>query len=236
METRINLMIQEQPDDETCGPTCLESVYRFYGREVALLNLIDEVDMLEEGGTVAANLARHALNLGYATELYSWNLHVFDPTWFDLSAPELVSKLHQQASAKPHRHKLNKATQAYVSYLEAGGDLRFQDITPTLIRGLIDQQLPIIAGLSSTFLYRSMRENPKTTDFDDVAGEPTGHFVVVIGYDLKRDTVLLADPYLGNTIVDGHYYETDVNHFINAVYLGVVTYDTNLLVIKPKET
>src|SRR5439155_17715908 len=42
-----------QPDDETCGVTCLHALYRFYGLEVDLTQLIKEVRTLETVGTLA---------------------------------------------------------------------------------------------------------------------------------------------------------------------------------------
>jgi hypothetical protein len=230
----LKLNIIEQPDDETCGPACLASVYQFHKSTLSIDKVVKEVDMFEEGGTIAANLGRHALSAGFETELYSFNLTVFDPSWFELSTKDLIKKLLLQVKKKPHNTKLLKATDAYIDYLKKGGILKFDDITPQLIRSFIDRGLPMVVGLSSTFLYRSIRENPLTTDFDDVGGEPTGHFVVVNGYDPDRRTVRIADPFKPNPLAEGHYYETNMIHLISAIFMGVVTYDANLLVVKPK--
>ena len=32
----IDLKIQTQPDDETCGPTSLHAIYQFYGLDIPL--------------------------------------------------------------------------------------------------------------------------------------------------------------------------------------------------------
>jgi hypothetical protein len=69
-----------QPDDTTCGPTCLHAIYRYHGREVPLRQLIDEVPKLETGGTLGVLLALDALNRGYQATIYSYNLQIFDPT------------------------------------------------------------------------------------------------------------------------------------------------------------
>src|SRR5262245_33204098 len=45
-----NFEIQRQPDDQTCGPTCLHAVYRYFGDELELDRLISEIPMLEQGG------------------------------------------------------------------------------------------------------------------------------------------------------------------------------------------
>ena len=83
MKQRLELDILQQPDDTTCGPTCLHAVYRFHGDLMPLDQVISEVQRLEHGGTYAAYLARHALDRGYDVQLYSWNVEVFDPTWFE---------------------------------------------------------------------------------------------------------------------------------------------------------
>jgi hypothetical protein len=76
---------------------------------------------------------------------------------------------------------------AYVRFLEMGGEIAFEELTPTLLKTIIDRGHPILAGLSATYLYRFRRERwdpvaGRLVD-DDVAGDPTGHFVVISGYD-----------------------------------------------------
>ena len=75
--------------DSTCGQTCLHAVYHFFDDPIALERVVAEVEPLEAGGTLAANLARHALRRGYAATIYTYNLRVFDPTWFDRSGRNL---------------------------------------------------------------------------------------------------------------------------------------------------
>ena len=74
--------IQPQPDNTTCGPTCLHALYRFHGDEMELEQTIAEVPKLEEGGTLAVLLGCHALARGFDAHIITCNLQVFDPTWF----------------------------------------------------------------------------------------------------------------------------------------------------------
>jgi ABC-type bacteriocin/lantibiotic exporter with double-glycine peptidase domain len=53
--------ILPQPDDSTCGPTCLHAIYRYFGDEVPLDQVIREVPSLHSGGTLAVMLRNHAL-------------------------------------------------------------------------------------------------------------------------------------------------------------------------------
>jgi hypothetical protein len=70
--------------------------------------------------------------------------------------------------------------------------------------------------------------------YDSVRGEPTGHFVVVHGYDAETDSVLVADPLFENAF-GSHNYRVDVVRLMGAILLGVLTYDGNLLVLDPQD-
>ena len=64
METKLPFAILPQPTITTCGPTCLHSIYRYFNDSISLKQVISEVSMLEEGGTLAVFLANHALKRG----------------------------------------------------------------------------------------------------------------------------------------------------------------------------
>lgn len=53
--------MKQQPDDYTCGPTCLHAVYNYYNDDIQLEDVISQVDRLEDGGTLGVMLANHAL-------------------------------------------------------------------------------------------------------------------------------------------------------------------------------
>ena len=80
MDTLLDFDINKQPDNTTCGPTCLHAVYRYYNDSISLQEVISEVSLLEEGGTLAVYLACHALRRGYKTTIFPYNLQIFDPT------------------------------------------------------------------------------------------------------------------------------------------------------------
>jgi hypothetical protein len=108
-----------------------------------------------------------------------------------------------------------------------------RDLTASLIRRYLNRDVPVLAGLSSTYLYGCAREISLTCEADDVRGFPAGHFVVLSGYDKKRRKVLVADPYLPNLAGLAHYYEVSLDRLVCAIMLGVLTYDANLLIIEP---
>ena len=221
-----------QPDETTCGPTCLNAIYRYWGETEPLEAVINRTRKLEHGGTFAVFLACDALRRGYQATIYTYNLMVFDPTWF---APgvDIAEKLRQQRAVKKKEPRLQHATEGYLEFLGLGGRLRFTDLSRTLIRGLLRRRLPILTGLSSTYLYRTAREHGPTDTPDDVRGTPGGHFVVMAGYNRKERAVLVADPYGPHPYGPSHEYWINIDRVVGAVLLGIVTHDANLLVIQP---
>lgn len=231
MENRLTFPILPQPTDSTCGPTTLHAVYGYYGDDLPLEQVIDEVQTVETGGTLAALLGRHALDRGYRATLYTCNLHVFDPTWFEPSARPLVELLQAQRLVK-HDPKLQVASQAYIDFLERGGTIRLEDLSPSLLRSYLRRGIPILTGLSLTWLYRNPRESVPECKPDAIGGLPVGHFVVLCGFDPATELVQVADPYEANPHADGHHYEVPLERVMCAILLGVVTYDANLLIIE----
>lgn len=232
MKTRIEFDIVAQPDDYTCGATCLHSVYRYHGDRIGLDNVIQDVEHLDEGGTLGVFLGCHALRRGYKVSLYSYNLQVFDPTWQTLAQSELADRLAKQMAVKAQR-KLKVASKAYVEFIELGGQIRFAELAPKLVRRHLTGNVPMIAGLSSTYLYQSAREYGPQGEYDDVRGVPGGHFVVLCGYDTTTREVRVADPYHANPTGKGLYYDVGINRLICSILLGILTYDANVLVISP---
>lgn len=221
-----------QPDDTSCGPTCLHAVYRHFDDLIPLHQLVDEVGSLDEGGTLATVLGSHALRRGYHATLHSYNLSLFDPTWYGLDRAALVAKLEAQARLKDDP-KLDFATRATIEFLGLGGQIRFEDLSPELLRQLLIEGRPVLTGLSATYLYREAREIGATDEEDDLRGLPVGHFVVLCGLDLHRRQVRVADPLHPNPLNTTHLYEVGVDRLISAILLGVLTYDANLLQIAP---
>lgn len=234
-ELRVQRFLQ--PDDVTCGPTCLRKVYDFYGVAVGEQEVLGEIDRNEDGGTLAVFLGISALRRGFRACLYSYDLQIFDPTWDALERADLAEKIRARL---PHLRdaKRRQAAEAYLAFLEMGGELVFRDLTPALLRGIIDRGHPVLAGLSATYLYNFMRERQTADDDlvpDDVAGEPTGHFVVIVGYEHWGRRFSLRDPAEHVPVSPDGRQVVDGQRLINAILLGDVTYDAVLLEMWPAE-
>ncbi len=232
MQKQLRLDILPQPDNTTCGPTCLHAVYRYFGLELPLGQLILDVPTLQHGGTLAVLLGCDALQRGFDASIYTYNLEVFDPTWFRPGGPDLIQRLRAQMAVK-ESPRLRTASLAYVQFLQQGGTIQMQDLNGALIRRYLNRSIPILTGLCSTYLYTDPRELGHDGRPDDVHGSATGHFVVLCGYDKLLRKVSVADPYLPNPFGLEHYYEVGLDRLICAILLGVLTYDANLLIITP---
>jgi Peptidase_C39 like family len=229
---RLPVNMLPQPDETTCGPTCLHAIYHYWGEDVPLAEVIHRTHKLEHGGTFAIFLACDALHQGYQATIYTYNLTVFDPTWF-VPGVDIAERLQRQREVKAHDAKLQLVTEGYLEFLRLGGQLQLTDLTRPLFRGLLRRNVPIITGLSSTYLYRAMREYGPNDEPDDIRGLPSGHFVVIAGYDRKNRSVLVVDPYDLHPYGPSHEYWINIDRALGAVLLGIVTHDANLLVITP---
>ncbi len=230
---KLHLDLPPQPTDTSCGPTCLHALYRYYGDDaLSIEQIISEVKTVEGGGTVAVNLANHALKRGYKATLYTYNLRVFDPTWFNPVKVDMRDRLKQSLAAR-RSTKTRDVIHSYMDFLELGGVVEWEDLTGYLIRKFLTKDIPILTGLSSTYLYQESRVVQETNKHDDVLGTPDGHFVVLCGYDREKKEVLVADPWTRNPYSAERYYHVPMGRLITSILLGVLTFDGNLLVIHP---
>jgi hypothetical protein len=227
------LTITPQPDDVSCGPACLEAVYRHHGVHVPLGDLLRDVPPLHNGGRLAVQLGIHALDQGLRVRLFTYNLEAFDPTWFGRPPEELADRLRAQRRVKTSR-RLREATELYLAFLERGGRIEHELLTQELLAGFLDEGLPLLAGVCATYLYGCPREvGDVVLSYDDVRGRPTGHFVVLYGHDDATRTMHVADPAPDNPRFGSHHYAVGVERVIGAMLLGAFTWDANFLVVEP---
>jgi len=67
-----------------------------------------------------------------------------------------------------------------------------------------------------------------------VAGIPGGHFVVLCGSNAAEPSVHVADPFHPNPLSISYNYEVPLDRVVCSILSGFLTYDANLLVIRPK--
>jgi hypothetical protein len=232
----LDVKIKTQPDSESCGPTSLHAIYRYYDDPIELSQVMREVPSLHTGGTLAVLLGIHALNRNYSATLYSYDLNLLDPEWLNnMPKEELIRRLKMQNKYKRNK-KLLFATRAYIDYLELGGKLTSHELSPNLLKSYFRKKIPILAGVSATYLYGTVREYTTKQNViisDDIRGYPSGHFVVLCGYDDKNKKVVIADSYRENPVSNDNYYSVNISRLLNSILLGIITYDANILIIEP---
>lgn len=231
-QLQLSVDMLRQPDEESCGPTCLHAIYRYWGRHERLQDVIARTGKLERGGTVAVLLACDALQVGFRATIYTFNLTMFDPSWF-VGKVDIGERLLRQRIAKPDDLRVQEVTAGYLEFLRLGGRLRLTDLSRYLLSGFLRHKRPIITGLSSTYLYRATRECGPHDAPDDVRGTPGGHFVVLAGYDWPARTVMVSDPYEPHPYGASRNYWLNIDRAVGAILLGIVTHDANLLIIQP---
>jgi len=206
-------------------------VYRYYGDDITLNDVVREVVPLSTGGTLGVHLGNHARSRGYRATIFSCNLQLFDPTWFR-EGEDLEMQLRAQARYKKEDTKLHEATEAHLRFIEAGGTVFFGEITPDRLHGYLGHGVPVLTGLSATYLYGTQREHQDAPD--SVRGHPVGHFVVLCGADPAHGRVLVADPLEDEPQNRSHYYWVATDRLMTSILLGVLTYDASVLVIEPE--
>lgn len=220
-----------QPDDLTCGPTSLLQVYRYLGHPATLEEVIRDTPRNPDGGTQAVYLGIAALRNGFRPTIYSYDFRVFDPTWWELDAPDLLAKLRQRLEHVGSQ-RAERTVAGYIEFLERGGQIRFHDLEKRLLVRLLSQGRPILTGLSATYLYRTPRELDER--YDDVRGHPVGHFVVISGYYPRSERFVVCDPSPHIPFSRSGRYKVSAERLIAATLLGDSTYDAVLMVLDRK--
>jgi Peptidase C39 family len=235
----IDIKINTQPNDETCGATCLHAIYRHYGLDISIEQVISGLRLSLSGGTLATLVGRHALEQGFKVTVYTNNLYVVDPSWFDVHGESdgslLSAKLEEQLKYKDDKHIVS-VSESCLEYFKLGGKMCFKTLDAQLLNSFFKRNIPIMTGLSATYLYRCPRElytEEGVAVYDDVRGTPCGHFVILCGYDEEKKHVVVADPHRENPLAHNNYYYVDIHRLINAIMLGVITSDGTLVIIEP---
>src|SRR5438105_8825822 len=96
----LPVRILPQPDETTCGPTCLHAIYGYWGDEEPLSTVVSRMWRMKAGGTFAVFLGCDALRKGYQARIYTYNLTVFDPTWFTRAGIDIAERLSRQREVK----------------------------------------------------------------------------------------------------------------------------------------
>ena len=75
---------------------------------------------------------------GDVSRIFTYDLRIFDPTWRYLTSRELRDKV---ALRIPHisSAKARKSAKAYLEFLDMGGTIGFEELTPSLLKRILDR-------------------------------------------------------------------------------------------------
>lgn len=229
----LDFSILTQPDCISCGPTCLQSIYNYYDDIISLDTLTKRVPSLTHGGTLAVLLGCDALNNGYHVTLHSTNIRLLDPSWFRQKNISLREKLTTQLQYTTEE-KRYEATNAYIKFLSLGGTINFAQLNFKLIQAHINSNIPLLSGVSATYFYQTMRDYTNADNrvvYDEWHGAPSGHFVIIKGFDAEKKLLHISDPFIPHPLSRTHSYTVPYSHWLQAHLLGILTYDCELLSI-----
>jgi len=174
-----------------CGPSSLQQVLEYYGRKISLKDILANVKMFPFG-TPPPYLAIGAKKLGYKVRLISFDVNYVDPSWKNSPKNEIIEKLKKRLPTIKNRI-INRRTKGLIMALESGVELDIKIPSEKILIKYMKRGIPPIITLSYNVLHDYKRKlNDK---LDDVKGLPTGHYVVVSGYD--DNNFIVTDPFNG---------------------------------------
>jgi len=213
----------------SCGHSSLLQVLAYYGTNLELKEVVKEISNCEVDelklGASECELGMFAIKRGFKSTVVSLDVRRFDATWFELSSEELKKKLELRSEflhkLSPEDIKegqgtqyLDNVTKYYSEYLEKEGKVKFLPISKELIKKYIDNKIPVIALVSSQLYFKKARKY--NGEFDDIKGKPTGHWIVVSGYD--ENNFIITDPADdlekdGNVKMEQNYLISSINTY-----------------------
>lgn len=186
-----NLNIPQFPQETafSCLPACLQQVFGYYQIVVSQEEMLNELKRPERGMSIP-KAGLFLKKYGFKPLIITNNIQIFDPAWFRLNNVALIKNI------KRRRQFLDKYSQSliddHLEYLKVGGQINFETINLELFVKYLSKNIPIVAELASTFLYKKSKST-KPGRFDSpVRGDIEGHCVVVAGFD--KDKIKVVDP------------------------------------------
>lgn len=191
MNRTKNLLVPQYDQEEvySCIPACLQQVFQYYKKHITQQEILGTLKNPTKGMSVP-KAGLFAKRYGFYPTIVTNNISIFDPVWFQLNNKKLIQNLGRR------RKFVNTYYQSliddYVAYFKMGGHIAFNTIKRALLVQSLYRNTPVIAELSSTFLYKKSK-SIKPGHFDSpFQGEIDGHGVVVAGF--SKNKFKIVDP------------------------------------------
>lgn len=192
---------QYQQNPTSCSQTALSILLSHYGIQKTQDEILQSVPQVKDEtskdrGSINQQLAAWCVSLGFKVSFYTFDCQVIDQSWAGLAKQDIIARLQAGMNGYeiPSLGKLwsNAYRQAYIDYLETGGDLYIEPaVTSKLLYHLLEYG-PILPCVSFSTLYATGRTNEQSEP-DDVNGKAWNHSIVIHGVD-ELGNFLVSDP------------------------------------------
>ncbi|EKD49506.1 MAG: hypothetical protein ACD_63C00118G0002 [uncultured bacterium] len=205
MNIKLNLEIPQYSQEKAycCVPACLQQIFAFYHKKIEQAEILENLSMPKHGMSIP-QAGIFTLKTGFKPLIITNNIYIFDPSWFRLTVKELLKRLIER---RKYVDRYNQSViDDFLQYFKEKGRIQFDTLSTELLVKYLEKNIPIIAELASTFLYK-MRKSSTPGSFDDAnRGEIEGHGVVIAGY--INHTFKIIDPDVKNNPYskDGIYW------------------------------
>ncbi|MBD3362355.1 hypothetical protein GF362_01395 [Candidatus Dojkabacteria bacterium] len=188
--------IKQKADSSACGPSCLQAIYKYYGKDLKLKMILEDLHIDKDTSTYVSQLARHLNTNHLSTTLISSNPFVVSPDWKAKPKKVVIKELKEWILHHFNKGKVEniwiKEALYLLFYLQEGGNLKISNITTDLIDKYLEDQNLILCCLAENWIW-GKRKISKVVEYDNIKGHVNGHFVIV--YDKNKGDYQISDPY-----------------------------------------
>ena len=166
-----------------CCIVCLQMVMEYFGREVSLEEILEQIKVYKNIGTWLADEGKVALKYGFNVFFCHHNSYILDKDTENLSEKD-VNKLKKylkeikRKKCKEPGYK-TREIRKNIEYIGLGGKFSTKVPNLDLINRFLKRQIPVIVALN-------------TNSLDGKPDKRSGHCVVIIGKE--RNDYIINDP------------------------------------------
>ena len=189
---KLNVPIHKQKrKDRACGFICLQMVLDYYNKKLTYNEIIKLAKLDPKVGCWWAQMACAALDLGFKTELVTYNLsNIYDADIAKLKGEKLIERLKRQ------KRKIDKMYHPEIKYdinmIKKGGKLALKIPKEEDLINWLKKGIPAILSVKVGPAYGGVSSKKRRKTFDQ-------HGIVVYGYDGKN--FLIHDPHPGGDAI-----------------------------------
>ncbi len=182
---------QQTVGSHACGPVSTYNIHKYFGTKITLPEILKDLGVTLKSLTFPSQLANHLRRQSYIVEVLTSCSYVVSPQWMGKPSSSIIDQLTKWCGYNKKSTWLKGAT-LLLEYMKDGGKVTVLNLTTKVLDDYLDQGYVILACLEESWLWGKRKIADKNI-FDDVKGNPRGHFVVL--YDKNDHDYRVSDPY-----------------------------------------